>query len=155
MDVRDRGDIRVRIQPTYTVEVRTRPVSGYADALASHAFIVLLDGVRVIDSLSFDPSNSIGLEDARPDDDSRGSVILGREVKMDTWLELKDAFRRAARSVYSLGSYNCTHAVCAALIAGPNFPSILAGLELARRANRTWDALHGRMSAQDDYKKNV
>lgn len=138
----------------YDIEVRTRPVMGYASFLATHAFIVLVEGDRVVDSLSFDPSNSIGLEDKRPYDYSRGKVVIGTNVKTSTWTELKEAFQRAAINTYSLQYNNCTHAVVNALISGPLLPGSHAGATLARDANSTWDFIHGRLSATDDSKKN-
>jgi|GEM_PF-2217115 len=138
----------------YDIVVRTRPVNGYGSILATHAFIVLLEGNRVVDSLSFDPSNSIGLEDGSPDDDSRGSKVIGTNVTTSTWTELKEAFQRVAINTYNLGNNNCTHAVFGALNSGPWLPGSFEGMTLARDANKTWDFINRRLSAEQDSKKN-
>jgi hypothetical protein len=158
MNSPDQDGLRQRNTSTvvrkFDIEVRTRPISGYGGAMATHAFIVLLEGYTVVDSLSFDPSNSIGLEDGDPGNDSRGRAVVGTDVQMETWSELKDAFQRAANSPYDLRNHNCTHAVSIALTSGPWLPGAMDGVRLVHDANKAWDTANGRLSADDFYGKN-
>ncbi len=149
LEIRKRGS---ESSGTYIIEVRARPVTGLGGLVATHTFIVLLDGSKVIDSLSFDPSNSVNGSDADPTNDVRGNVVIGQQISTAMWRELVRAFNR--RTPYNLHTNNCTHAVADALIA-TNFEGATGGIALARNANQTWDAVHRRLSAPATMRKNL
>ena len=120
--------------PTYTIETRGRPVLGSAGVVATHCYLVLLDEDRnVEDSLSFDPSNSVGSKDASPENTSRGSVVLGTNQSISVWKQLKSSYSSFASAAYNLRNHNCCHAVMAALVAS-NLPRAATGTRLTANA---------------------
>ncbi len=125
------------MEKTFSAEVRVRPIKRHGKAYATHAFIALLDCGRVVDSLSFDPNNSNGLEDRMPENSSCGSEVIGTEIIMDTWTKLKDTFQRNTNQAYSLESYNCTHAIRNALNESPSMSNTSSAIQLCHRVNRT------------------
>lgn len=140
----------------FSIEVRARPIQGTGSTFATHCFLVLLNASgEVVDSLSFDPSNSIGWSDADPTNVERGSVVMTTDCEYETWSGLRDAFKRwANRSPYVLGHHNCCHVVMGALVS-TNLPQAKLGIHFARSANATWHDLNGNPSTKDFYKKNV
>jgi hypothetical protein len=132
----------VDVNVSFSIEVRCRPVQGVGGLVATHAFLVLLDAAgQVVDSLSFDPSNSVGWQDADPTNVSRGSAVVTAACDAAQWKELADAFKaRAGRCPYALGTHNCCNAVIEALGGCASLPTAGArgGIHLARVANNAW-----------------
>lgn len=139
----------------FDIEVRGRPVKGYGSMVATHCFLALLVNDTVVDTLSFDPSNSHGWQDADPDDHSRGKVVVQTNCEWETWSSLASAFKRyAGRSVYVLGNHNCCHVVMGALVA-TNLKDAKTGIHFARTANNTWHSYNGQLGTEDYIKKNA
>jgi hypothetical protein len=128
----------------FVVEVRGRPVRGIRGAFATHCFIALLDArENVVDSLSFDPSNSDHGRDERPTDCSRGRVIVEKACDRATWEKLSAAFKSYAnRSPYVLRHHNCCDVVIGALLAA-ELNNVRAGIRFARAANNMWHWVKG------------
>lgn len=134
--------------------MRARPVQGLAGKIATHCFLVLLNDKREVeDSLSFDPSNSIGSKDEDPTNTSRGKILVGSEQGIKKWNQLKSYYVSFASKPYALGSHNCCHAVMNALV-GSSLPEASAGIGFARNANKTWDDVNQTLGAEDYIKKN-
>jgi hypothetical protein len=143
------------INVRFSIQVRGRPVQGLGGAVATHCFLVLLDqNGEVVDSLSFDPSNSVGWQDADPQNDSRGSVEVEARCSLASWEGLAKVFKQGAnRKVYVLGNHNCCHAVMEALV-GTNLTNANAGIHFARVSNNTWHTINGNLASADYIKKN-
>jgi hypothetical protein len=141
----------------YDIVVRARPVGHpLGQYVATHCYLALLDpGDKVVDTLSFDPSNSVGWNDASPDDASLGTVVVERLCEISTWEELSEAFKRCAtRTTYVLGHHNCCHAVMDALVS-TSLSGARLGIHFARTANNTWHNLNQNPSTASYVKKNV
>ncbi len=140
----------------YSIEVRGRPVQvALVGSLATHTYLVLLNQAsEVCDSLSFDPSCSVGWNDSTPNDVSRGVQRVATGCTYEVWQELKGAYMAYARQhAYSLGSHNCCHAVMAGL-SGSSCTDAALGISFARVANNTFFNLTGNLSADAFAKKN-
>lgn len=140
----------------YNIAVRARPVNHpLGQFVATHCYLALLCPEGVVDTLSFDPSNSIGWSDGDPENSSRGELVVERNCDEQAWQSLKDAFKRGAnRGVYVLGHHNCCHAVMDALVA-TNLTNAKAGIHFARDANMTWHDANGNLGTSEYIKKNV
>lgn len=100
------------VQKKYIIELRKRPVQGMLGMIATHEFLVKLDQEgNLIDSLSFDPSESDGLTDNDPYNKSRGSTLVSETATDDDWRQLREAYVSFARRQYNVNNHNCTHAV--------------------------------------------
>lgn len=132
----------VDVNLSFSIEVRCRPVQGAAGPAATHAFLALLDASgEVVDSLSFDPSNSVGWQDGDPSNVSRGSQVVTAACDAAQWKELAEVFKaRAGRCPYALGAHNCCNAVIEALGGCSSLPTVGVnrGIHLARVANNAW-----------------
>jgi hypothetical protein len=148
----------------YQIEVRARPVGHpLGQFVATHCYLALVDPDKgqVMETLSFDPSNSNGWSDAKPTDQTLGSrlvhTILGKK-NLFLWSDLAAAFKQRAGSPekYNLRTHNCCNAVMDALITCNG--ALMAGrddaIEFARRANDTWANIHGVLPTSDYIKKN-
>jgi len=146
-----------QVNTLYDIQVRARPVQHpVAKYFATHCYLVLLDqSCEVVDSLSFDPSNSIGWCDADPGNHSRGSRVVHRNCEMPTWEDLSAEFKRhAVRKLYVLGNHNCCHAVMDALVA-TNLTDAREGIHFARVANNTWGNVNQNLDSESFIKKNI
>jgi len=147
-------------EETLTIAHRARPVGGFwglAGYAATHTFLVLLDSRgEVIDSLSFDPSNSVGSKDAAPENSTRGerAIISGNaEAMRGKWGTLRSRYEEFAKTPYRLGTHNCTHAAEYALN-GINKEGLPALAENAAK-NSWWDWGWGRETPENVTKKQI
>ena len=129
----------------YYVTVRLRPIlTPGLSKFATHGYIAKIDNNnKIIETLSFDPSNSIGSEDAQPSDASWGEVMVGTDVSDEAWEDIKQRFLGFSHSSrgYSLRKRNCCHAVMNTL--ANTGLSILEnkteGIKFAYWGNQTWN----------------
>jgi hypothetical protein len=141
----------------YDIVVRARPVKHpLGQYVATHCYLALLDaGDKIVDTLSFDPSNSVGWHDAEPDNASCGTVVVEKRCEMSTWDDLAKAFKRyAGKNPYVLGHHNCCHAVMDALVS-TNLRGAKQGIHFARTSNNTWHNANQNLGADDYLKKNL
>ena len=140
----------------YRIAVRGRPVQGPGGAFATHCYLVLLSGTTVIDSLSFDPSNSVGWQDADPSNTQRGEQTVESNCDISRWERLAEAFQAnvTQKKTYSLSTFNCCHAVMGGLVA-TNLEHATQAISFARSANNTWDNINRNASAGEFEKKNA
>lgn len=139
----------------YKIVVRGRPVQGPVGVFATHTFLAIVDEVgKVIDSLSFDPSNSIGSADADPYNLSRGGIVVQRNATQKQWDQLKECYKMFARISYKLAGHNCCDAVKKALVS-TNLEFASRGIAFASKANATWDKCNCVLGSEDYEKKNV
>ena len=140
----------------YVVKVRARPVSGMGGPVATHCFLVLVDlDDNVQDSLSFDPSNSVGSGDGNPTNKTRGEEVVGIVFgnDMTAWNVLKERYATFGQTEYSLHNHNCCHAAIYAL-SGSSLDGANQGIIFARSANKAWDDAHWQPSAETKIKKD-
>ncbi|MCP5107867.1 MAG: hypothetical protein GY950_31050 [bacterium] len=138
-----------------TIVARGRPVSGIGGWVASHCYLALIDRYGEIrDSLSHDPSNSVGGRDGDPTNHSKGEIRVQSEATPKQWELLKKAFASATSAEYDLHNNNCCHAVFKALsntaLDGGN-----KGMSFATTLNKTWERVHRRDVGDKSVKKAV
>jgi hypothetical protein len=139
---------------SFDIVVRGRPVKGKAGKIATHCYLALKGGNIIVDTLSFDPSNSIGWNDADPKNSERGEVVVARSCRMDDWSSLKRSFiDRATAQSYNLRTHNCCHAVMESLVC-TNLERAGNGVAFARDANETWHDFMGTLAPEEFVKKN-
>jgi hypothetical protein len=147
--------IQKDINVLFKIAVRARPIKGMGGTVATHCYLALLDqNNKVVDTLSFDPSNSNGRNDADPTDYSRGSVIVEGDCNISTWKELASNFiKYADAKPYILANHNCCNAVMDALVS-TSLTHSQVGIIFAREANDTWANWNGVLDGDSYSKKN-
>ena len=133
---------------TYYVTVRLRPVGMAAlRYVAVHGYIAKKNQKgEILETLSFDPSNSVGISDAKPEDASWGEVMVGTNVTEAEWESISKFFTEFSQSDqgYNLRKRNCCHAVIQTLIVA-KFKVLKnknEGIKFAYWANQSWNRIN-------------